>query len=150
MRSILRLTVAAAAFGALTVGAAAHKPVPQQFRQSLMHQVGGAMKTLGGMAKGEIAYDAGAATKAFATMHAAGVLFGDAFPAGTETGDETEAGPAIWSDAAGFEAANAKFVSAAAAAVAAAPADADAFKPVFGSVAQNCKSCHEDYRVKKN
>ena len=75
---------------------------------------------------------------------------GEQFPEGSETGMETEAAPAIWSDRAGFDAAVAKFKAAADAGVAAAPADLDGLKAVFGPLTQNCGACHETYRLKKS
>lgn len=146
MNPYLAITAAMAIAGAATAFAADD---PAKARQDLMKEVGAAMKTLGGTAKGELAYDAGAVAAAFTKMHDAAVAFPEQFPAGSETGHETEAAPAIWSDAAGFEAAAAKFAADTQAAIDAAPADADSFKPVFGKVASNCKACHEKFRVKK-
>ncbi len=118
-------------------------------RKAIMKNVGGAMGELGKIMKGEAEYDARVAVLAFRTMNAAALGIGSHFPEGTETGGETTVAPAIWSDRSGFQAALAKFQADTAAAIAAAPADKDAFQPVFGQVASNCKACHENYRVKK-
>lgn len=154
--TITRFAAAAGLASAVLAGAAfAHgdKPAklddPVSLRMHMMMNTGAAMKTLGGMAKGELAYDAMLAETSFRVMNAAALGFAAQFPAGSETA-ESEASPKIWSDAAGFEAAAAKFLADTAAAVAAKPADKDAFMPVFGQVASNCKGCHQDYRVKKN
>ncbi len=71
------------------------------------------------------------------------------FPEGSgpEAGVETEALPAIWTDAEGFAAATAEFETAVATLVAAgASADGDAIKTAFGNVGKTCGSCHDNYR----
>lgn len=151
-KAILSLALCLAAAGtALADGhASTGLADPAVNRQQMMANVGKAMGHLGAMAKGETPYDARVADAALRVMNAAALGFGAQFPAGSETGAETEAAPAIWSDRAGFDNAVAGFADATAAAIAAAPADLDAFKPVFGSVAGTCKSCHAGYRVSKN
>ncbi|MGG7566169.1 c-type cytochrome [Rhodovulum sp. DZ06] len=154
MRST-RIAAAAALF-AIGSAAVAHGDMgpadlsdPVSLRMHMMKNVGAAMGALGGMAKGEIAYDAALAEQSFRVMNSAALGFAAQFPEGSATHD-SEASPKIWSDAAGFEAAAAKFLADTASAMAAKPADKDAFMPVFGQVAANCKGCHQDYRVKKN
>ena len=69
------------------------------------------------------------------------------FPAGSDQG-KTEAKTTIWSDAAGFAAASARFQTASEALLAAAQAgDAVAVKARFGEVGSSCKSCHDSYRA---
>ncbi len=123
---------------------------PISVRQHIMGNVGGSMKLLGAMAKGEDAYDPRVAQVAFRTMNAASLGFGSQFPVGSEQGGKTEAAPKIWQDMAGFRATLAKFEADTAAAIETPMPDLDSFKPVFGKVAGNCKSCHETYRIKKN
>lgn len=118
-------------------------------RQQAMKSVGGAMRVVGGMARGQVDFDAAAALEAFETMNEVAGRYGSLFPEGSETGGETEAKDTIWSDRAGFEAEIAKFESATAAAVAAAPQDMDSFRAAFGPVGQSCGSCHEVYRIDK-
>ncbi len=118
-------------------------------RKLAMKNVGLAMGTMVKMVKGQMDYDANAALLAFAVMNNSAHGLTSMFPAGTETGGETTAHAKIWSDAAGFEKAVAKYQADTAAAIAAKPADIDAFKAAFGQVASNCKSCHESYRVAK-
>ena len=115
-------------------------------RKNIMKSVGAATGVGGGIAKEEIAFDPKVAKSVLATYLAASHTFPDYFPEGSESG-ETKAAPAIWEDRAGFEAQVAKFREAADAAFAADPKDLEAFKPLFGSVAANCKSCHEQYRL---
>ena len=79
--------------------------------------------------------------------HEASLRFGDLFPAGTETGMDTEAAPAIWADREGFDAALVKFRDAVEAAKAAKPMTLEDAKPAVGPVFQTCKGCHDDYRI---
>ncbi|MEO0544400.1 MAG: cytochrome c [Pseudomonadota bacterium] len=116
-------------------------------RKAAMKSVGGAMRTLVGFARGQADYDAAAALAAFTTMNEVSQRYGGLFPEGSETGGDTKAAPAIWSDRAGFDAEVAKFQTNTAAAIAAAPADVDAFRAVFGPIGASCGSCHEKYQL---
>lgn len=142
------------AVGLVTLGflgaATAVAADPIETRQTIMQSVGAAAKVSGGMAKGEIAFNPDVAMAALATFAAAGHSFPAFFPDGSETGSDTEAKATIWEDMAGFVAASTKFADDAGAAIAAKPADLDAFRAAFGGVAENCKSCHEDYRISRN
>lgn len=142
-------------FAAALIGAAGFAPAiaadePQVVRQEMMKKVGGATGAMAKMVKGEADYDAAAALAALTTISEVAGTFGDYFPAGSETGFETEAAPAIWSDMDGFKAKLAAFKASADAGVAAAPADLDGLKAVFGPLTKNCGSCHETYRLKKS
>jgi cytochrome c556 len=123
---------------------------PIETRQSIMQSVGAAAKISGNMAKGELAFDPDVAMAALTTFVAAGRSFPAFFPEGSESGGDTRAKDTIWSDNAGFVAASEKLANDASAAVAAKPADLDAFRSAFSSVAENCQSCHEDYRIAQN
>lgn len=114
-------------------------------RQDIMKNVGAATKVLAGMSKGQIPFDAVAAQMALKTMNSAAIGFGYMFPEGSETGSETEAAPAIWSDRAGFDKAVNKFVVDTSGTV----TDANSLKEAFGGAAANCGACHKVYRVKK-
>jgi len=115
----------------------------------MMSQFGKAAGHLGAMAKGEAPFDARLADAAFRAMNAAALGFGGKFPEGSETGAETEAAPAIWSDRAGFDAAIAALIADTDAAIAAEAGDLETMRAAFGTVAENCKSCHESYRIRK-
>ena len=129
--------------------AGGHTPVEQ--REAMMQTVGKSTKTIGDMLKGDTAFDAAVANEALVAMQDAVANMGDLFPEGTELAGENEnaAGPAIWTDRAGFDAKIAAFQEDIAAAVSAAPQEQQAMAAAFGEVAQNCQSCHEAYRVKK-
>ncbi|MEL6921334.1 MAG: cytochrome c [Pseudomonadota bacterium] len=136
---------------ALTAGAAtvvAQDVIAE--RKASMKSVGGAMGTLVRMARGQTDYDAAAALAAFNTMNEVSMKYGDLFPEGSETGGQTKAAPAIWTDRAGFDAEVVKFQEVTASAIAAAPSDLDAFRAVFGPVGQSCGSCHEKFQLSNN
>jgi cytochrome c556 len=76
-------------------------------------------------------------------------VFPTLFPTGTDTGGNTKALPAVWSDRAGFEKADANFVEAAQKLADLAKAgDADAFAAQVKVVGEACGACHKDYRAK--
>ena len=120
---------------------------PIHERHELMEDVGKAAKPVGKMLKGERDYDMNVIMASLKTWHEASLTFGDLFPAGTETGDGTEAAPAIWEDRAGFEEALEEFREATEAAMAASPETLEAAKPVIGPIFQTCKGCHDSYRI---
>ncbi len=72
------------------------------------------------------------------------------FPEGSgpELGVKTEAAPAIWTDAEGFEQALVEFEDAVAL-LAKERGDADRLSANFATVGASCKSCHDGYRIEK-
>ena len=118
---------------------------PAVDRQALMKSIGAATGAGAKMMKGEVEFNAVAAQLVLKTMNAGANGFGYLFPAGSETGAETEASPKIWSDRAGFDTATAKFIADTSGNV----TDMDSFKAAFGQATANCGSCHKAYRVKK-
>lgn len=123
---------------------------PIQTRQTIMKSMSAAGKVSGEMIKGNLPFNQDVANLALATVAAASLSYRDFFPEGSEEGHNTRAKENIWTDRAGFIAANDKLAEAAAAAVAAKPADLEAFKAVFTPIGQNCQSCHETYRTPSN
>ena len=143
---LVRTTMIAAAVLAVGLAPAlAQDPIEQ--RQQTMKEMGEAMRVLVPMARGQADYDAEAALAAFVRMNDAAQGYGDLFPEGSETGGDTRARPEIWTDREGFDAAVAAFEEDLAMAVSADVSSIDAFRPVFGAVAQNCGDCHENYQV---
>ena len=120
---------------------------PQHERHELMEGVGKAAKVIGAMFRGEAEYDAAAVQESLLTFQDAAGKFGELFPEGSETGEGTEAAPAIWEDRAGFEAALQDWADATGAAIDAAPATLEDAKPAVGPVFQACKGCHDNYRL---
>ena len=143
----LRTFMLAAMLTASTLAGA--EGTPQLERHELMEGVGKAAKVIGAMFRGEAEYDAAAVQESLQTFQAAAGKFGDLFPEGSETGEGTEAAPAIWEDREGFNAALQDWADATAAAIAAAPATLDDAKPAVGPVFQTCKGCHDSYRIEE-
>lgn len=123
---------------------------PIKERQDRMKTVGKSMGIVSKMAKGETDFDAEAALAAFVAMKEASDGYETLFPEGTETGGDTEAAPAIFSDRAGFEKKVADFEASLVEVTASAPANVAALGASVGAVGQNCGVCHKAYRVKKN
>jgi cytochrome c556 len=144
-----RFVASLVALGVMSItGAASADPI--ETRKAIMSSVGAAAKVSGEMAKGDIPFHPDIAAAALATFAAAGKAFGTFFPEGSETGNDTAASPRIWEEPDRFAAVLVEFSSDASAARAAAPADLAAFQTAFGSVAQNCRACHEDFRISRN
>lgn len=121
-------------------------------RKAIMKERGQIVGGLSKVAKGETPFDAEAVKTQLAALNANEEKFDieALFPAGSETGGETTAAPAIWSDMTGFKAANEKMAAAAKAAVDASPADVAALGAALGPIGQACGGCHETFRIKKN
>lgn len=146
---LLALTVALASCSAADEDSSAKIDAddPRHVRHELMEDVGKAAKPVGEMLKGETEYDADVIMASLQTWHDVSMQIGDLFPAGSETGMDTEAAPAIWEDRAGFDAAIGEWRAAVEAAQAAAPATLEAAKTTVGPVFQTCKGCHDTYRI---
>lgn len=123
---------------------------PQVERIDLMKEIGKNTGILGRMAKGEEAYDAAKADAALTVIIENIQEFPEYFPEGSETGHDTRALPAIWTDKAGFQADADALVEAATAAREAAPSGLDAFRGSFRAVGQACGACHNEFRAKKD
>ena len=120
-------------------------------REGFMQMVAFNMGTLAAMAKGDIAYDEGAATTAGANLDALGQYdFPGLFIAGSAPGDGVESGalPGIWEDPEGFAEKFAAFREASAGAGAALAGGQDSIGPVLQAMGGTCKECHDDFRKK--
>ena len=142
------MILATAAFG-IAIGAAAASEDPIATRKTIMKSVGASLKVVVPMVKGEADYDAVKAGLAARVIQNGAIGFPHYFPKGSESGGETEAAPKIWQDMAGFTSRAAGLERDAGAAIEAAAKGADAFRAAFGKLVENCKGCHENYRVKK-
>lgn len=145
----LKVVLSAVTAICLGVSAAIAAGEPQAVRQDEMKKVGGAMGTLGGIAKGEKPYDAEAVKAALTTLAEVGKTFPDHFPAGSETGMDSEAAPAIWQNMDDFKAKSAKLTAAAEAQLAALPADQAGVGAAMQAIGGTCGDCHQTYRLKK-
>jgi cytochrome c556 len=147
MKLKLVLTAATAICLGVTVAIAAGEP--QVVRQEMMKKTGGAMGALAAIAKGEKPFDAEVVKASLTTMAEVGKTLPDHFPAGSETGLETEASPKIWENMDDFKAKSAALTTAAEAQLAALPADQAGVGGVMKAVGGTCGTCHETYRLKK-
>jgi cytochrome c556 len=138
----LGLVAGALAVAVVTIAYAQGNVIEE--RQNFMKANGAAMGLLTQMARGEAEFNAGDVKQAFEGIATRMQTFPSLFPAGSETGD-TKAGPAIWTDTAGFEAEAAKLVAAATAAAASATT-LEGLQAAMGSVGAVCGECHQKYR----
>ena len=148
MKRVITALACGACIAVATAAVAADDPIAN--RQAIMKNVGAATGVLGKMAKGEMEFDALAAQMALRVINTSSYGYGELFPAGSETGGNTEAKDTIWSDMDGFQAAIVKFQVDTAAAVAAPPAAQADLGPILGSIGANCGACHKAYRIAKN
>ena len=128
------------------VALAVHDPV--KARQAKMKSIGGSMKLLGQMAKGEVGYDAAKAEDAVQIIHTTIHGYTELFPAGSDKG-ETTAAPKIWADMDGFKTIAGNLETASAGAIPVAGQGLDALRGSLGNIGKNCKECHEGFRIKK-
>lgn len=147
MKTFRMIATAVLATCAVTV-AAAQSELPQTQRRELMEEIGDNAKVLGDMVKGETEYDAATATEALDVIIANGKEFVTLFPEGSETGDGTDALPAIWDNWDDFEAKAAALVENAEATKAVADEGFEPFSVAFRDLGGTCRACHTDYRAK--
>jgi cytochrome c556 len=144
-----RMSCLLAAVAAISLSPLAFADTPQEERHEIMEDNGAAAKEIGRMIEGESAFDAGRAMDSMRTWQSAAAVYGDMFPAGSETGFDTRASETIWSDREGFDAALEAWSDAVDAAIAANPQDLEALKAATGPVFKKCKACHEEYRLEE-
>ncbi|MGB7181813.1 MAG: cytochrome c [Burkholderiaceae bacterium] len=123
-------------------------------RQGLMQIQGHSMGILGGMAKGNIPYDAKQASDAAYNLQLTSlVMQGAMWPKGSEKDaagltEKTSAKPEIWSTYPKITEKNKAFKEAADELVKVAGNGLDALKGGLGPVGKSCKGCHDDYKAK--
>lgn len=131
-----------------TAALAASDPIEQ--RQDLMENTKEAAGTIGKMLKGKEPFDAANAMAALQAWHKTATEVGDLFPAGSETGHDTEAKSEIWTDRAGFDQKLSDFGRRVDEAIAANPATLAELGAAVDPVFKACKACHETYRAEKD
>ena len=112
-------------------------------RQALMKTFGGAAKTLGGMASGDVAFDAAAAEAAKAVLVAGAASIPAKFEKNA-VDPGAEAKPEVWTNWADY------LVKAKGLGDAATALDASTVEGVqagMGAIGGSCKSCHMAYRM---
>lgn len=124
-------------------------------RQSHMHLNAFNLGLLGAMAKGEISYDAQAATAAAENLAALARMDESRYwPSGSDMEtlgvERTEALAKIWAEDSAIGESAQKMIETSAAMATAAGAGLDSLRGAMGPLAKSCGGCHEDYRVKKD
>ncbi len=145
----MKLNLTALALSAALIGGAATSAMATdanvEARHALMKSFGGAAKALGGMAGGEVAFDAAAAATAKAALVDGAAQIGAKFEVNAQD-PESEAKPEVWTNWDDF------LVKAKAMADAAGAMDVaslDGIKAGMGAVGGACKDCHMTYRMMK-
>ncbi|SIP95370.1 Cytochrome c556 [Rhizobium sp. RU35A] len=133
----------------LGVGAVYAADAPQVVRQGLMKKIGGSMGALGAIAKGQKPYDAATVKTSLSTIAESAKDFPNHFPAGSETGNDTEAAPAIWQNTADFKAKAEKLSSDAQTILASMPTDQAGVGQAVQTLGAECGVCHQAYRLKR-
>lgn len=119
-----------------------------KYRQSVFVVMASQFGRMQSTVKGQVPYDAAAIKANVALVKTLSTLPWGAFGPGTE--GKSAAKPEVWSDAAGFKAAQTKFEGAVVKLSAAADSgDLDKLRAAFGDVGASCKACHDAYRVKR-
>ena len=145
-----------AALVALSAGAAAAQDMDRavKARKSLMTLYAHYLGTLGGMAKGEIAYDSAGAASAAASLAALSTADQSAmWPQGSDNAalgmDKTEALPVIWTTYPAITEKAKALAEAAANLSAVAGNDLAALQGAMGPVGASCGGCHKEFRQPK-
>jgi cytochrome c556 len=133
------------AFGAVSISSAAPMSVAEK-RSAFMKGIGGHMKALGAVAKGEAKADAGTVVHAM-SLQTLALAVQQMFPEGSG-GGTTRAKPEIWQEWDKFSAAADAMIDATPALVAAAQTgDAGAIGAALGGVGKTCGGCHKPFRA---
>lgn len=151
------LLVGLALATAASAGAALAQDAPHamqiEARQGIMAYRALQLGVLGGMAKGEVEYNAEAAQKAADNLLASVTLDASMlWPKGSdnEANPESEALPALWQEGADVGAKAQAMADAATAMQAAAGKDLDSLKAAMGPVGEACSGCHKSFREPQN
>jgi cytochrome c556 len=148
MKTSIRLS-AAVLVASLAVPAMAQFQKPEdaiKYRKAALSVMGTHFSRIGAMANGRVPFDAANAAENATVVEALSKLPFTAFGPGTDKGD-TRALPAIWSEQAAFkQAADKMQVEVTKLAAAAKTGNLESVKASFGTAAQSCKACHDNYR----
>jgi len=145
-----KTAVIAAALIAATAPAQAEEPENYiKYRQAVMKAIGGHTGAAGQIVRGKVSPEGALAMHADA-LAALNADISSLFPEGSDFG-ETRAKEEIWSDRAAFDkaAGDAKTATAAFAAAVAA-GDKEKIGAAYRNVGESCKTCHKQFREKKN
>ena len=158
MRKGLKYAVALMAIAVMPSGAAAQELNDEQAakvaqtRQAVLKVVGWSIGPMGAMVRGLVPWDGEAFALRARRIASMTTMISDAFRLDTSAFElKTEALPVIWEDFAEFEAlaANAEASSARLAEVAGG-GDEAAAREAFGAMVDDCRACHDRFRVKRD
>jgi len=119
-------------------------------RKAVFTLIGSNFKPVGEVLQGRANYESVDVPKSAGRVAFLAGLLNEAFPDNSASGD-TKARPEIWSNRADFDKRVKDFQDHSAALVQVAARDksgSDAFKAAAAAVGQDCKGCHENYKVK--
>ncbi len=150
---ILALACSAAVAGSAFAGGHGGNPAVKA-RKAHMQLYAFNLGTLGAMAKGEVEYDAAAASAAAGNLAAVASLNQRAYwvpgTSSDDLPDESRALPAIWEEGSKAGEIGASFAEAAAALAAVAGDGREAMAGAIGAVGKGCGDCHKAYRAPNN
>ena len=150
---ILALACSAAVAGSAFAGGHGGNPAVKA-RKAHMQLYAFNLGTLGAMAKGEVEYDAAAASAAAGNLAAVASLNPRAYwvpgTSSDDLPDESRALPAIWEEGSKAGEIGASFAEAAAALAAVAGDGREAMAGAIGAVGKGCGDCHKAYRAPDN
>jgi cytochrome c556 len=119
-------------------------------RQSAMTLQGKYFGPIGAMVQGKIPWDAAVVARNAGFLEALSKMPWDGFQASTADVKDTDAKPEIYKEADKFRSDSQKLeTEMTKLAAAARSGDQNAVKAAFGEVGKACKSCHDDFRVKR-
>ena len=149
LSSVLILACGVAVAGSAFAGGHGGNPAVTA-RKAHMQLYSFNLGTLGAMAKGEVEYDADAASAAAGNLAALAALSQRAYwvpgTSSDDLPDESRALPAIWQEGSKAGEIGASFAEAAAALAAVAGDGKDPMAAAIGAVGKGCGDCHEGYR----
>ncbi|WP_299298726.1 cytochrome c [uncultured Tateyamaria sp.] len=156
MKRIFGLSLATCALAAAAFAGSHANPALEgavKARNAQMSVIAYHTGLLGGMAKGDVPYDAATAVAAAENLASAAamkraVLWIEGTEQGAVAGSRAKA--EIWSDAAGFEEKAVALEAASSAMITAAGTDLDALRAAMADVGGSCGACHKAYRGPKN
>ncbi|CAN5368984.1 cytochrome c [soil metagenome] len=151
MKSLFVVAAACASLcAALPASAQFAKPTDAiTYRQSVMEVMATHFSRIGQMVQGRVPYDAKVAADNAALVLTMSKLPFVAFTPGTESGGNTKALPAIWSEADKFKTTSTELQDRVVKLDAAAKTgNLDQLKAAFGETGQSCKTCHDNFRGK--
>jgi cytochrome c556 len=149
MKLAISLVLATAA-AAIAIPASAQFAKPEdaaKYRQGALFVMGQHFSRIGAMANGRVPYDAAAAVQNAEIVADMAKLPWAGFGPGTDKVTPSRAKAEIWTEQAKFKEHNEKLVGETTKLLAAAKTNSlDNLKVAFGSAANTCKGCHDNFR----